>query len=96
MVSARQPTTAPVPALRTRPEPLPAWRRGPAVDVGELLASLTPAERVVVEHVAAGFSNKEIASALDRAEATIKHQVSAAMRKFHVQSRCQLIVRILT
>jgi DNA-binding NarL/FixJ family response regulator len=39
---------------------------------------------------------KEISSALGRAEATVKHQLSSTMRKLGVQSRCQLIVRLLT
>ncbi len=62
----------------------------------ELLARLTPAERLVAVHVAQGLCNKEISTALGRAEPTIKHQVSAAMHKLGVQSRCQLIVRLLT
>jgi DNA-binding NarL/FixJ family response regulator len=61
-----------------------------------LLGRLTPAERLVTVHMAQGLSNKEIAAALGRAEPTIKHQISASMRKLGVQSRCQLIVRLLT
>lgn len=60
-----------------------------------LLAGLTPAERVVVGLVCEGMSNKEIAAALKRAEPTIKHQLSTAMGKLGVQSRCQLIVQLL-
>ena len=62
----------------------------------DLLDRLTPAERLVAVHVAQGLSNKEISSAIGRAEPTIKHQISAAMQKLGVQSRCQLIVRLLT
>lgn len=61
-----------------------------------LLEILTTAEAKVALLVSRGLSNKEIASALGRAEPTIKHQISAAMRKLGVQSRCQLIVRLLT
>lgn len=60
-----------------------------------MLCLLTPAERVVVGLVCEGLSNKEIAAALSRAEPTIKHQLSTAMQKLGVQSRCQLIVRLL-
>ncbi|MDI1319085.1 MAG: helix-turn-helix transcriptional regulator [bacterium] len=62
----------------------------------ELLGQLTPAERLVAAHVAQGLSNKEISSALNRAEPTIKHQIASACRKFGVQSRCRLIVLLLT
>ena len=76
--------------------PLPALAEGgirrsrPAVE-----DAFTPAERVVVGLVCEGMSNKEIAAALGRAEPTIKHQLSTAMQKLGVQSRCQLIVRLL-
>ena len=60
-----------------------------------LMACFTPAERQVVGLVCEGMSNKEIAAALGRAEPTIKHQVSAAISKLGVHSRCQLIVRLL-
>lgn len=59
-------------------------------------AALTPAEWRVAALVAEGFSNKEISSALDRAEATVKHQLASTMQKCGVQSRCQLIVLLLT
>ena len=59
------------------------------------LEELTPAERLVAVHVAQGLSNKEIASMLDRAEATVKNQIASALRKLGVQSRCQLIVLLL-
>jgi len=78
-------------------------RRAPiaGVETGDhrkeaLLARLTPAEQRMAELVAQGLSNKEISSALGRAGPTIKHQLSSAMRKIGVQSRCQLIVRLLT
>lgn len=58
--------------------------------------ALSPAEQKVAALVAEGFSNKEICHALDRAEATVKHQLCSAMRKLGVQSRCQLIVLLLT
>jgi len=77
---------------------LPAFaglRRGKPAETEDRLAGLTPAERVVVGLVCEGLSNKEIAAALHRAEPTIKHQLSTALGKLGVQSRCQLIVRLL-
>jgi DNA-binding NarL/FixJ family response regulator len=62
---------------------------------GDRFNALTLAESRVALLVAQGLSNKEIAAALGRAEPTVKHQISAAMRKLGVQSRCQLIVRLL-
>ena len=58
-------------------------------------AELTPAERGVLQLICAGCSNKEIAAALGRAEATVKHQVSSILRKTKADSRSQLIARLL-
>jgi DNA-binding NarL/FixJ family response regulator len=67
------------------PRPLPA-------DVSGLTSDpLTGAERRVLAYVRAGYSNKEIAGRLNRAEATIKHQVSSSMRKFGLTSRMRLM-----
>jgi DNA-binding NarL/FixJ family response regulator len=63
--------------------------------MNELLDRLTPAERRVAVQVARGLSNKEIAQAVGRAEPTIKHQLAGVLRKLGVQSRSQLIVRLL-
>lgn len=41
-------------------------------------------------YVGAGYSNKEIASFLGKAEAPVKHQVSACLRKFGLSSRMRL------
>ena len=89
MVAEKQPRFVPASYLAGASCPLPGRTR-------EVLAGLTPAERLVATHVAQGLSNKEIAAALGRAEPTIKHQISAAMQKLGVQSRCRLIVRLLT
>ena len=62
----------------------PAWPPG-----------LTTAERGVLHLLAAGCSNKEIAAALGKAEPTIKHQVSSILDKAGVQSRTQLVARLL-
>jgi DNA-binding NarL/FixJ family response regulator len=53
--------------------------------------ALTPAEAEVAELLLQGLSNKEIASARNKAEATIKHQVSEILRKHGVPSRARLI-----
>jgi DNA-binding NarL/FixJ family response regulator len=88
MVAERNPRLVPASLLVGASCPLPS--RGES-----LLAQLSPAECLVATHVAQGLSNKEIAATLGRAPATIKHQLSAAMRHLGVQSRCQLIVLLL-
>lgn len=88
MVAERNPRLVPASLLDGASCPLPGRRES-------LLAQLSPAERLVAIHAAQGLSNKEIAAALGRAEATIKHQLSAALRQLGVQSRCQLIVLLL-
>lgn len=54
-------------------------------------AQLTSAERAVLELLRTGLANKEISSALGKAEATVKHQVSSILRKFGQPSRARLI-----
>lgn len=64
-------------------------------EVSSLAAGpLTQAERRVLAYVCAGYSNKEIAAHLNRAEATIKHQVSSCMRKFGLSSRMRLMAAL--
>ncbi len=59
--------------------------------VGASDPGLTPAEQRVCELLLAGLSNKEIASELSRAEATIKNQVASILRKHGVPSRARLL-----
>jgi len=59
-----------------------------------LLRKLSLAERRVLVYVCAGYSNKEIAHELGRAEPTVKHQVSACLRKFLLPSRARLIAAL--
>lgn len=65
---------------------------------------LSPAEHHVLAYVCAGYSNhpsprlwmtgKEIASFLGKAEPTLKHQVSACLRKFGLSSRLRLMAAL--
>ena len=56
-----------------------------------LVSQLSPAERVVAAHIAEGLSNREIAVALGKSEATVKNQVSAILHKLSVPTRGRLI-----
>jgi DNA-binding NarL/FixJ family response regulator len=54
-------------------------------------AGLTPAEHVVFRMLLGGLSNKEIAAMLNKAEPTVKNQVSSILRKHAVHSRARLM-----
>jgi DNA-binding CsgD family transcriptional regulator len=58
---------------------------------GRLVESLTAREQEVLEHIAAGLSNRQIASALGISEHTVKFHVSALLGKLGVSSRAAAI-----
>lgn len=62
---------------------------------GTPLDDLTPREREVLELVANGFSNKEIALRGDMQEKTVKHHMTRILAKLHVRNRTEaaLILR---
>lgn len=66
-----------LPLRQEAPPPVVSTTRpASALDLG-----ITPAEQRVCALLLAGLSNKEIASELNRAEATIKNQVASILRK---------------
>lgn len=56
---------------------------------GQPLAHLTPREGQVLEMVAAGLSNKEIALRGDMQEKTVKHHMTRILQKLHVRNRTE-------
>jgi DNA-binding NarL/FixJ family response regulator len=66
---------------------------GPTPQSGKaLLSSLTDREVEMLEHVARGRSNAEIAAAVYLSEATVKSYLHRLMTKTGVRSRTQLVV----
>jgi DNA-binding NarL/FixJ family response regulator len=60
----------------------------------ELPATLTTAERAVVELILRGCSNAEIAKARGTASRTVANQVASIFRKLGVSSRAELIGKL--
>jgi FixJ family two-component response regulator len=60
-------------------------------EIAARLATLTPREREVLQHVAAGQLNKQIASDLGTVEQTIKVHRARVMEKMKVQSVAELV-----
>lgn len=57
--------------------------------------ALTPKETEVLRLVAAGYSNKEISSALNKSEGTIKNHVSNILSKLGVRDRTRAVLRAI-
>lgn len=82
--------------------PAPAWADPPASAISradaqgsaaDLMAEpLTAKEEKILQLIAEGKSNKQIATAICLAEGTIKNYVSRIMGKFHANTRTELAV----
>lgn len=80
---------APAPATAA---PVAAAVAAPAAD--DRLAALSPREREILELIARGDSNKEIARTLAIAETTVKIHVQHILRKLDLSSRVQAAVLV--
>jgi len=69
--------------------------RGRVERVGSALAVLSPREREVMEHVARGLTNSEIADALVISPITVRNHVSSILTKLGVSNRTQAVARFL-
>jgi FixJ family two-component response regulator len=65
--------------------------RAEVAEILKLLATLTPREREVLDHLLTGQLNKQIASDLGTAEKTIKVHRARVMEKMKVQSIAELV-----
>ena len=54
---------------------------------------LSPRQVAVLQELAKGFSNKQIANILHIAEPTVKMHISALLRAFGVQNRVQILIK---
>lgn len=61
--------------------------------VSPVFASLTPRERELVELIAQGRDNAQIAAALDLAEKTVRNHITSIFAKLEVENRARAIVR---
>lgn len=57
-------------------------------------ANLTDAERMIIERIAAGDSNREIARARGTSARTVANQIAAIFAKLGVASRAELVARL--
>ena len=69
-----------------------AKQPAPDASSGERLTELTPREREVLELVARGLSNGEIAQAFVIEESTVKTHVKRILRKLRVRDRAQAVI----
>jgi RNA polymerase sigma factor (sigma-70 family) len=69
-----------------------AEQPAPDASSGERLTELTPREREVLELVARGLSNGEIAEAFVIEESTVKTHVKRILRKLRVRDRVQAVI----
>lgn len=70
-------------------------RLGPTVPAAAVPAALTKRELDVLRLIAGGQSNKEIASVLGTAEATVKNQASSIFGKLGVRDRTRAVLRAI-
>jgi FixJ family two-component response regulator len=65
--------------------------RAEVAEIQQRLATLTPREREVMEHVISGQLNKQTAAELGTVEKTIKVHRARVMEKMKVQSVAELV-----
>ena len=64
----------------------------PTVKSPPELATLTPREKEVLQLIAAGYSNREIAEQLYIAERTVKNHVNSILRRLNLRDRTQAAI----
>lgn len=67
-------------------------RRAPVIGPAPGFADLTAREREILEHVARGLSNTEIAAAIGIGQATVKTHVTRILSKLALRDRVQVVI----
>lgn len=70
------------------------WRAD--LDPDPRLRSLSPQERRILEHIAAGMTNRQIGEAMSLAEKTVKNYVTSVLGKLGMERRTQAAVYAAT
>jgi len=65
-----------------------SWR----AEAEGFIAPLTPREREILNYIAQGYLNKQIAAELDISEQTIKNHVTSILRKLNANARTEAVV----
>ena len=87
---AQEPAPAPAPVPDARAEAQAGTSPQP-----DATKPLTEREAAVLELIAKGYGNRQIANALNLAEGTAKNHVSRIMQKLHANTRTELAVLVL-
>ena len=70
-------------------------RRSTALPPSDVLADLTAQERRILQHVALGLTNGEIAARLRLAEKTVRNNVSNILSKLGMRNRTELATHVV-
>jgi DNA-binding NarL/FixJ family response regulator len=73
----------------------PAVAGVPPTEPTDAAGRLTDREAAVLDLIAKGYGNRQIATTLHLAEGTVKNHVSRIMQKLHANTRTELAVRVL-
>jgi len=65
-----------------------SWQK----DTEDIMSPLTPREIEILDYVARGFLNKQIAIELGISEQTIKNHVTSILRKLNANARTEAVV----
>jgi DNA-binding NarL/FixJ family response regulator len=65
-----------------------SWR----TEAEGFIAPLTPREKEILNYIAQGYLNKQIAAQLDISEQTIKNHVTSILRKLNANARTEAVV----
>ena len=80
------------PGLFTKVFAHPSEKESTEIEIPKELAELTAREKEVLQLIAAGYSNREIAAELYIAERTVKNHVNSILRSLNLRDRTQAAI----